>query len=745
MAYAQPGSVVHVRGEDWRVARVDAYERCAVLTLDGGPGRPRLRIIEPFDRPRVRRVKPRQRRRRAVLRTALAAIANSKPPLGLWTAAGAAIDLLPYQLEPALAVLRGATRLLLADAVGLGKTIEAGLILSELRARGWVERALIVCPPGLRAIWATELGRRFNIAAAIVDQAVIAETIAALPPGINPWSGHAVIITSIDLAKREEVRAALDDIAFDVLIADEAHHLTPGTDRGEMVGRIAARTPWCVFLSATPHSGDEAAFKYLAGLGSHGDPLTVFRRSGAEIGRSVTRRERVVRVRPSGGEIRMLEAAASYASAIWHGRGAHDSAVRLVAITISRRAASSPLALQRTLRRRRALLAATPEPEQTALPWDEDDSGDDEMAARMLSRPGLENGLDERSRIERLLRLADEAPSAKLRWLVRFLSRAGEPAIVFTEYRDTLEEILGALPPSLRAVAITGGHSPEWRRVAVDAFNGGDSRVLVATDTAGEGLSLHHRCRLVIDFELPWNPMRLEQRVGRVDRLGQRRPVHAVRLIHPESIEERVLDRLRERRSLSEAEVAQWVFGASAEAPRATWSPASAAIPAAVAEVERLAAQRKQPCKYEGGVVARLADAARFVAVHRITFANALGNVVCECPAAHRVDSHRAAALAACLREQAGRQRIEIESALAPLRTAIGNRISRIQSSIAAMPRGFQQSLFDTRAEAAARKAAIRRGNVHTALTRRRETIVAPISADGAVATVVAAWPSSRP
>src|SRR5688500_4006786 len=244
---AQPGSVVHVRGEDWRLVCVDAYDRCRVLTLDGGAGRQPLRIIEPFDRPRVRRIKRRRRRRRTVLSTALNTIANARPALGLWTAADAVIDLLPYQLEPALAVLRGATRLLLADAVGLGKTIEAGLILSELRARGWAERALILCPAGLRATWASELQQRFNVACALFDQPAIAETTAALPPGVNPWSGHATIVTSIDLAKRDEVRAALDDIPFDVLIADEAHHLTPGTDRGDIVSRIASRTPWCVY------------------------------------------------------------------------------------------------------------------------------------------------------------------------------------------------------------------------------------------------------------------------------------------------------------------------------------------------------------------------------------------------------------------------------------------------------------------------------------------------------------------
>ena len=225
-----------------------------------------------------------RRKRRSVLRTALRAIANARPAIGLWTAAEASIDLLPYQLEPALAVLRGATRLLLADAVGLGKTIQAGLILAELRERGWAERALVLCPAGLRATWAAELQQRFHIDCAVLDQSAIAESVAALPPGINPWSSHATIVASIDFVKRPEVLAALAEVPLDVLIADEAHHLTPGTDRGSAVARLASRTPWCVLVSATPHSGDVAAFDYLTDLGSHRDPIAIFRRTRREAG-----------------------------------------------------------------------------------------------------------------------------------------------------------------------------------------------------------------------------------------------------------------------------------------------------------------------------------------------------------------------------------------------------------------------------------------------------------------------------
>jgi superfamily II DNA or RNA helicase len=750
MPHCQAGSIVHVRGEDWRVARVDAYEGCAILTLDGGAARPPLRIIEPFDRPRLRRLKAQRRPRRVVLRAALGAIAGARPPLGLWTAADAAIDVLPYQLEPALAVLRGATRVLLADAVGLGKTIEAGLILAELRARGWVERALILCPAGLRATWATELQQRFNIACAVLDQAAIAETMAALPPGVNPWSGHATIVASIDLAKRDDVRAALDGIAFDVLIADEAHHLTPGTDRGDTVRRLASRTPWCVFVSATPHSGDAAAFDYLCNLGGHGDGLTIFRRSGPDAGRNADRRERVVRVRPSADETETLAAAAAYARAIWRQHGSRDPAVRLIAITIARRAASSPLALRRTLIRRLSLLSTASEPEQAALPWEEPDGSDADMPATLLCRPGLDDARSERDTLEELVRRLADARAAKIDWLLRFLLRAREPAIVFTEYRDTLDAVLAALPASLCARSICGAHPPELRQHAVDAFNGGGVDVLVATDTAGEGLNLHRRCRLVIDMELPWNPVRLEQRLGRVDRLGQQRRVHALRLVYPNSIEARVLDRVRARRVVSEAEVARWVFDGEPDAADPAWSPRSAAVPAAVAEAARLQRQRRRPVsqavRHVASVARRWREDAPFLAVHRVTFTNSLGAVLAEYPSAHLVDGHAADRLDAALAARIHRHQAEIDHDLSPLRAAIADRISRIQAQIAGgdSARVIQRSLFDGRAENAARHADSITRQLQSSLERRRIQVASPASAGGATATLVASWPRPR-
>ena len=556
----RPGEIVRVRDELWTVVRAECFDRCTVLTLDGrGPanaGRV-FHAITPFDRVTAAEThRPARRPRRAVLRGAMGAIARQRPALGLWTAADAALDLLAYQLEPALAVLRGATRVLLADAVGLGKTVEAGLILAELRARHLVDHALVLCPSGLRETWVQELRDRFGIAAATLDQAGLATSLRALPPGVNPWAAHPVVVASIDLVKRPEVLAAVEEVPFDLVMADEAHHLTPASDRGRAVERIGSRAPWLVLVSATPHSGDQAAFDYLAALGALGDPLTIFRRGRGDIGLPDGRRARVLSVTPTPDEERLLVATNDYARAIWHAQGRLERAVQLVAITLTRRAASSAAALERTLVRRRALLSGAP-PDvavQGSLPWEEVDDEDADELDQRLARPGLADREAERRRLATLIDLAQRAAarSSKLSRLRRLLERAREPALVFTEYRDTLHAAAQRLASTFRLGTIHGGVPAPIRQDVIRQFEGGEIDILLATDTAGEGLNLHRRCRLVIDLELPWNPLRIEQRVGRVDRLGQRRRVHAVHLVHQGTVEATVWSHLEQRRRRAE-------------------------------------------------------------------------------------------------------------------------------------------------------------------------------------------------
>lgn len=177
-----------------------------------------------------------------------------------------------------------------------------------------------------------------------------------------------------------------------------------------------------------------------------------------------------------------------------------------------------------------------------ALPLD--DSGDLEPGAE-LAAPGLEDRREEREHLAHVLHLARRAqmPESKLRVLARLLDRACEPAIVFTEYRDTLARVADHLRHH-SPVTLHGDMTEAERRNAIDRFTRGDAGLLVATDAGSEGLNLHHRCRLVINLELPWTPLRLEQRIGRVERIGQRRTVHAVHLLAASTAEERAVARL---------------------------------------------------------------------------------------------------------------------------------------------------------------------------------------------------------
>ena len=772
---SQPGSIVTVRDEQWRIARVDAFDGCAVVTLDGS-NHQRLRVIEPFDRVMATGGGGLVRRhRRTVLRAALQTIASERPALGLWTAASASIDLLPYQLEPALAVLRGATRLLIADAVGLGKTIQAGLILSELRARGWVDRALVVCPAGLRATWADELRQRYGIASTVIDQAAICQSAAWLPPGVNPWTTHRTAIASIDYIKRPEVLAAISEVPIDLIIADEAHHLTPGTDRGAALCRLASQAPWCVLLSATPHSGDENAFDYLTRIGAHHDELTTFRRSRRHVGTPGGRRERLIRMRPAQPEIEVLDGVELYAKAIWNGRGASDPAARLVAITIARRAASSALALERTLRRRLKLLDGGFEPAQASLPWEEEDDADDCGSSAVLATAGLASEREERAAIDHLLSLIGRCrQTAKLEWLAARVARFQEPAIVFTEYRDTLDAIVALLPRQVRTVAICGATPISERRRAVEAFNHGRADILVATDTAGEGLNLHYRCRLVIDVELPWNPLRLEQRIGRVDRFGQRRRVHALRLFYPDTIEERVLERLQLRRRrgdwlddpepIDELAVAAAAFGAGPAPSRPTLHVVTAHVDAAACEHARLLRQRAvakvvTPANRALAAVPKRNASSTMVALHTVAYVNQCGSLVAEQPYAHAVDLGRprtdqrrhvwvrAVTASSRLDASVSSHLVEtcaaIESELTPLRTAISARIAAIRSQIACRRAGeVQGSLFDRRANVEAAHAGQIAAVLDAALLRRGCSIDARVSAT--TPRLAAVWSAAR-
>jgi superfamily II DNA or RNA helicase len=553
------GQHVLVRDEAWTIVKSEGFGEIHVVHLRGAGATNHGRLqsfITPFDR--LETVAPsthmRAVSRRRALTTAALAIADAHRWDHCWTAAMAHIELRAWQLQPALAAVRGATRILLADRVGLGKTIQAALIISELLVRGLAERVLVLTPASLRQQWAGELRDRFHLAPAVFDRTSLLAAIASLPVGMNPWQTSPLIVSSVDLVKRPEVRTALDEIAFDVLVVDEAHHLAPGTDRAAVVAELAARTPWVVLVTATPHCGDDAAFQFLRRIGAAiGSDLLTFRRSIAHPA-GLQRRSRLFAVSATAAERLLLEETLRYARAVARAH-ASGAGARLVATVIARRAASSAQALCRTLARRIALLARDViADEQPCLPWEEDEANDSDTPDALLSTPGLADVEHELAWLRRLLLLAENAAAhpSKISAIRRLLRRTSEPVIVFSEYRDVVTDVGAALEDLSTVALLHGGLSSKERHDVVSAFNDGLVRTLVATDAAGEGLNLHHRCRLVVNIELPWMPRRLEQRIGRVDRFGQTRRVHALQLVHRDSFEATVIARLERRRALAD-------------------------------------------------------------------------------------------------------------------------------------------------------------------------------------------------
>ena len=587
----QVGDNLIARGEPWTVLGVTAFSDCAALKLEGAGTSNARRIrtlLVPFDRP-VRRP------RRELIRVGrggrwlheLRRLSLRMHAFGaLRGAAASGIRLLPYQLEPALAICRGVSRVLIADDVGLGKTIQAGLIVVELAARADAFRALVLAPAGLIPQWSRELRDHFDIRATVADAAWLRAASRQMPADVNPWSLDGVYLASVDFSKRAEVLKSIEDLLWDVVVVDEAHGAGPGTDRRDAVNAIARRARRVVLLTATPDNGEPGRMDDLCGLGEESErpiPITVFRRLRSEAAGSVPRRTRFQTVRPTDQERQMHRLLERYTKRLWiEGKARGDPRARLVSIVLRKRGLSSASSLAASARRRLDLLdSATPDPaaQQLRLPIDDDGLLEDAEPDAVLGAPGLGDAPRERRWLAAIIEAALYASrhESKAARLTRLLSKVREPVIVFTEYRDTLARLARSLSgQGPGVVSIHGGMDASERDAVVRKFNE-ECLWLLATDAAAEGLNLHARCRIVIHYELPWSPTRLEQRCGRVDRMGQTRRVHEIALIADDTAESLVLAPLGRRiarawsakrgieiRRLNESRVADAIVGGAA-------------------------------------------------------------------------------------------------------------------------------------------------------------------------------------
>lgn len=510
---------------------------------------------------------------------------------------------LPHQLYAVSRALAGErVRYLLADEVGLGKTIEAGLILRELKARGLVRRTLVVAPAGLVGQWREELKNRFAEEFRAIEPGTFADAreLLGLDPAENLWRLHDQVICSVDSVKpldgrrgwsREQLarvnRERHEDLVtagWDLVIVDEAHRLGGSSENvaryrlGEALGLAA---PYLLLLSATPHQGKTDAFRrllgfldpeaFVQGVTVNREAVAPFvirteKRNAIDVEGKPLFRPRQTRLLPVRWEEAHAEEAALYEAVTEYVRQGYDQAVRqnrnalaFLMILMQRLVTSSLRAIRTSLEKRLAVLEL-PEgqlslfPEEIGDDWEEL-TGQEQLETALKARlKGLAN---ERREVELLLsaarRCEARGPDAKAEALLaelRRLEREEEDpelkVLLFTEFVPTQEMLAELLTGhGYPVVVLNGTMAPEERRAAEAKFRGA-SRILVSTDAGGEGLNFQF-CHVVVNYDLPWNPMKLEQRIGRVDRIGQTRVVQAVNLALEGSVEERVREVLEEK------------------------------------------------------------------------------------------------------------------------------------------------------------------------------------------------------
>ncbi len=493
-----------------------------------------------------------------------------------------------YQLVPLLMALRqNPVRLLIADDVGVGKTIEAGLIAREMWDRGEIERLAVLCPPYLCEQWQRELSEKFNLPAVVVNSSTLAQLERAKPEGVHLYQHYRVLVISIDWVKSERHRYLFLQMCPELVIVDEAHNAipasTPAQQRYELV-RTLAQNPQrhLILLTATPHSGIADAFQKLLALLNpqfeHWEFSNLTEAQRDQLARHFVLRTRGDIEKEWGAHAcfpkrevsdatytlsplarKLFAETYDYCLQILpeSGRLPKESAQRArywAALALLRSVMSSPeAALQAIQNRRNALQSLWDTEDSDTLTRDyvEDPSlrlPEDEAPSIALEMATLshteQNRLRDIARIARqiLEQRADNKVAGCIQ-LVRDLLRENFMPIVWCRFIATAEYVARCLRealteefPDLQIVCLTGRQSDEERRMQVDALSADAPRVLVATDCLAEGINLQDKFNAVIHYDLPWNPNKLEQREGRVDRFGQRSPtVRTYRYYSPDN------------------------------------------------------------------------------------------------------------------------------------------------------------------------------------------------------------------
>ena len=540
----QPGTCVRIRERLWCVRRALRDRHTVRLEVENRSGH--RTFLTPFDRPvavgsaeRSRQVRPQH----ALARLA-GLIGRTESIRSLSSVIDGRLDILAYQLEPALAIVTGTRRLLVADDVGLGKTIQAAIVIAEIHRREVSARILLIVPAPLRAQWMQELSTRFNLSCIPADRGSLDAAAREGAWSGNPWRRAGIWLASIDFLKQPHVLEAMPLLPWDLVVIDEAHVVCGDSDRHQAADAIARRARRLLLLSATPHSGDEGRFGRLLDLGAlaiEPDRLSILRRTRSDLSIRPTRRVRWHRVTLSDIENRALNVLSEYERAVLkHAASDRRDAALLLLSVFRKRALSTMHALAISIERRLACRLGrigTEDWQQPRLNFDADSAaGEDDLGESEWRSLGADIGMNagtELTWLRRLSGLAQEAArkESKVVAIDTLVRRTREPIVVFTEFRHSLQALQRRLHGRCAPAVLHGGQTQAEAACELERFLRGRASVLLATDVAAQGLNLQMRSRWVISFELPWNPMRLEQRAGRVDRIGQQRAARLTVLI----------------------------------------------------------------------------------------------------------------------------------------------------------------------------------------------------------------------
>lgn len=513
------------------------------------------------------------------------------------------IDPLPHQIEAVYGYILGlpTIRFLIADDPGAGKTIMAGLVIKELKLRNVVKRILIVVPGHLQDQWRRELKDRFDEQFVVVNREYMNSHY-----GENVWERENQIITSMDFAKQDDIIPSLSSTQFDLIIVDEAHKMAAyrygeevkRTDRyrlGESLSRIAIHM---LFLTATPHKGDPDNFRLLLDLLQPGffadvkmmeesikakdNPLFIRRmkddlkdfdgkplflpRHVDTVKFRLSDREKILYNKLSTYVKEQYNKALSRTSNSFNNKRKRNIAFAL--LILQRRFASSIYALWRSLERRKKrledLLNDIEKQRERSFEFDFEEVEDlseeerwkeEELWETLSVAENIQELKKEISIIDDLLNKAkdiiqceEEVKIRQLKDTLEGLNKEypNEKILIFTESRDTLEYLEKKIRSWGYSVNTIHGAMNLEERINAERIFKNETQVMVATEAAGEGINLQF-CHLMINYDIPWNPNRLEQRMGRIHRYGQQKEVYVFNMVAVDTREGEVLMKVFEK------------------------------------------------------------------------------------------------------------------------------------------------------------------------------------------------------